>query len=360
MNHLIDRNCSRPYFPGGAQLRRASRDQTAKLNHLRPIFGFRNRERLAIREPFLDEELSGQRIQRANFSAGTAPRLEAGAVMSWDLPPVTKAIAHRFARSYPSTTAVGQACKQGRGQSVRLGPADVLRQPLPGVTTVSFALITGLFAAIYKMMPRAKIAWRDVWIGAVVTALLFTAGKFLIGLYLGKSGVTSAFGAAGSMVVLLIWVYYSAQIFLLGAEFTRVYARHSGSRVSAPQEQPASSMPQSTVGFVTRESASTTSAFHPATGQELPPRRKSAAPFGRRALLSSPGTRCETLEWWSFRGFVVGTILRRFVPLRGFCIGLRPTWRALLQGCGTYAAVVYSAAYRASEGAAGRVSPNNG
>ena len=77
--------------------------------------------------------------------------------MSWDLPPVTQAIAPRFVRSYPSTTAVGPACKQGRGQSVRLGLADVLRQPLPGVTTVSFALITGLFAAIYKMMPRAKI-----------------------------------------------------------------------------------------------------------------------------------------------------------------------------------------------------------
>ena len=80
-------------------------------------------------------------------------------------------------------------------------------------------------------MPRASIAWRDVWIGSVVTALLFTIGKFLIGLYLGKSGVTSGFGAAGSMVVLLIWVYYSAQIFLLGAEFTWVYAHTRGSRI---------------------------------------------------------------------------------------------------------------------------------
>src|SRR5512134_3753980 len=100
--------------------------------------------------------------------------------------------------------------------------------------TVSFALVSGLFAAIYKMMPRADIAWRDVWVGAVVTALLFTVGKFLIGLYLGKSGVTSGFGAAGSMVVLLIWVYYSAQIFLLGAEFTWVYAHRRGSRTGAP------------------------------------------------------------------------------------------------------------------------------
>jgi membrane protein len=104
---------------------------------------------------------------------------------------------------------------------------------------VSFALITGLFAAIYKIMPRADIAWRDVGVGAVVTAALFTAGKFLIGLYLGKSGVTSGFGAAGSMVVLLIWVYYSAQIFLLGAEFTWVYAHRRGSRTgAAPGGQP--------------------------------------------------------------------------------------------------------------------------
>ena len=95
---------------------------------------------------------------------------------------------------------------------------------------VSFAIVTGLFAAIYKLMPRAEIAWHDVWIGAIVTAFLFTIGKSLIGLYLGKSAVTSGFGAAGSLVVLLIWVYYSAQIFLLGAEFTWAYAHAGGSR----------------------------------------------------------------------------------------------------------------------------------
>ena len=94
----------------------------------------------------------------------------------------------------------------------------------------SFAITTALFALIYKFLPRVEIAWHDVWIGAAVTALLFAVGKLLIGLYIGRSGVASGFGAAGSFVVLLVWVYYSTQIFLLGAEFTWVYAHEHGSR----------------------------------------------------------------------------------------------------------------------------------
>jgi membrane protein len=97
---------------------------------------------------------------------------------------------------------------------------------------VSFAISTLLFAMIYKLMPRASIAWRDVWIGAAVTSLLFEIGKFLIGLYLGKTGVASSFGAAGSLVLLLVWVYFSAQIFLLGAEFTWVFSHEYGSKAS--------------------------------------------------------------------------------------------------------------------------------
>lgn len=94
----------------------------------------------------------------------------------------------------------------------------------------SFGMVTVIFAMIYKIMPRAKVQWRDVWIGAAATALLFTIGKHLIGLYIGKSSVASGYGAAGSLVVVLVWVYYSAQIFLLGAEFTWVYAKTFGSR----------------------------------------------------------------------------------------------------------------------------------
>jgi membrane protein len=94
---------------------------------------------------------------------------------------------------------------------------------------VSFALVTGLFAMIYKILPTARIAWRDVWIGAAVTSALFWVGKSVIGVYLGHAAVASAFGAAGAVVVLIVWVYYSAQVFFLGAEFTREYALHHGS-----------------------------------------------------------------------------------------------------------------------------------
>ena len=102
---------------------------------------------------------------------------------------------------------------------------------------VGFVLTTGVFAMIYKLMPRVTVRWHDVWLGAVVTALLFTIGKFLIGLYIGRSAVASGFGAAGSLVIVLLWVYYSAQIFLMGAEFTWVYARTFGSMrgLDAPQ-----------------------------------------------------------------------------------------------------------------------------
>jgi membrane protein len=116
----------------------------------------------------------------------------------------------------------------GKWWAPLFGGWEVLAQLVDLV--VSFALTTAVFAMIYKIMPRVHIAWHDVWIGAAVTALLFTIGKFLIGLYIGKSGVTSGFGAAGSLVVVLVWVYYSAQIFLIGAEFTWAYAHAFGSR----------------------------------------------------------------------------------------------------------------------------------
>ncbi len=119
---------------------------------------------------------------------------------------------------------------------------NYLQNVLPGGDTlwrllnalISFGVITFLFAAIYKVLPDARIRWRDVMLGAAVTAFLFTVGKYLIGLYIGNSSFGSVYGAAGSLVVILVWVYYSAQIVFLGAEFTQVWARRHG-RSIAPE-----------------------------------------------------------------------------------------------------------------------------
>ncbi len=116
---------------------------------------------------------------------------------------------------------------------------DYMNNWMPGVpwlwqtanVLTSFVVIAILFAMIYKFLPDVVISWKDVWIGAAVTALLFTGGKYLIGIYLGHTATASAFGAAGSLVVLLFWVYYSSLIVFLGAEFTQVYARRYGSRI---------------------------------------------------------------------------------------------------------------------------------
>jgi membrane protein len=100
---------------------------------------------------------------------------------------------------------------------------------------ISFAFITLLFAVIYKYVPDVRIEWRDVWIGAATTSLLFSAGKFLIGFYLGHSTVASIYGAAGSLVTLLLWFYYSSLMFFFGAELTQVYATRYGSKVTSPE-----------------------------------------------------------------------------------------------------------------------------
>lgn len=104
---------------------------------------------------------------------------------------------------------------------------------------VSLAAISVLFALIFKYVPETKIAWKDIWVGAIATAFLFTVGKFLIGLYLGKAGVGSAYGAAGSLIVVIIWVYYSSLIFFFGAEFTHVLERSQGSPAQEAVAKPA-------------------------------------------------------------------------------------------------------------------------
>ncbi|HEY2686155.1 MAG TPA: YihY/virulence factor BrkB family protein [Steroidobacteraceae bacterium] len=118
--------------------------------------------------------------------------------------------------------ALGEWLNSFMGESSVILPAmDVI---------ISLSMTTLLFALIYKYVPKERVGWQDVWIGGFVTACLFTIGKALIGLYIGRSSLSSAYGAAGSIMVLLVWIYYSAQIFLLGAEFTHVFAYSHGSR----------------------------------------------------------------------------------------------------------------------------------
>jgi membrane protein len=132
----------------------------------------------------------------------------------------------------------------GHTLEVLLPASEVILQAINFL--VSFVVITLLFAMIYKMLPDVPVSWSDVWIGAGMTSLLFTIGKFLISAYLGKSEVGLAYGAAGSLIVILLWVYYASQIFLFGAEFTVVYAASHGSRL-----QPAANAMPAHEGAVT-------------------------------------------------------------------------------------------------------------
>jgi membrane protein len=176
------------------------------------------------------------------------------------------------------------------GLSHRLGVSDTTNIALQVFNfLLSFGLVTALFATIYKVLPAVPLAWRDVIIGAVVTAVLFNIGKHLIAVYLGNSASTSMYGAAGSGLVVLVWVYYSAQIFLFGAEFTKVYARRYGSlrRIQRPPAAPGPGMsgaPGPVAGAATSGSA-------PGT----PPRASPAgAPGSARAAPSAVAPRLDS------------------------------------------------------------------
>ena len=164
---------------------------------------------------------------------------------------------------------------------------DVLLQAINFV--IGFVVVTGLFALIYKLLPRCDIGWTDVWIGAAVTSLLFSIGKLLIGLYLGRSSVASSFGAAGSLVIVLLWVYYSAQIFLLGAEFTRTYSYRHGSRKG--QAKPAAKASVRSEAGASAETDDAVRADAPPTtpgrpGKPMPSGK--AAPPGKPPLAREP------------------------------------------------------------------------
>jgi membrane protein len=175
-------------------------------------------------------------------ASGVFGQLQQAFNQIWDAPPPRggfRAHIQRRAATFGMILGVGFLLLVSLVLSAALAAVhDLLARHLPFASRIlpalnfllSFAVVTALFAMIYKVLPDVEMSWRDVWLGAGVTALLFTIGKTLIALYLGRAGVASVYGAAGSFVLVLLWIYYSAQILFIGAEFTEVYSRRYGSR----------------------------------------------------------------------------------------------------------------------------------
>jgi membrane protein len=159
-----------------------------------------------------------------------------------------------------------------------LGEAGVLLRVVDLV--VSLGVVTLLFGLMFKYLPDAEVRWKDVWTGALVTAVLFGAGRFLIGLYLGRSAVGSAYGAAGSLVIILLWIYYSSQILFFGAEFTQVYASRKGAKVRPDADAEAMEKPHPLAGRPAREPSAGTVSASP---------RKPAKPEKEAAPAPVPG-----------------------------------------------------------------------
>lgn len=186
-------------------------------------------------------------------ASGVFGQLQEAMNTIWDVPPepnggILEIIKDRFF-SFTMVFGVGFLLLVSLVISAVLSSLnEVVTNIMPGLLflaqllniVVSLGVITLLFALIFKVIPDVDVSWRDVWIGAVATAVLFTIGKWAIGLYLSKSAPASAYGAAGSLIVILLWIYYSTQILFLGAEFTQVYANRFGSRIvadwAAPEE----------------------------------------------------------------------------------------------------------------------------
>jgi membrane protein len=171
------------------------------------------------------------------------------------------------------------AMQQGIGNLLPL--SDLILQLINLV--ISLAAITVLFGLMFKFLPDAKIAWQDVWLGAFVTALLFSIGKTLIGLYLGNSSAASAFGAAGSLILLLLWIYYSAQIFFFGAEFTEAYANLFGSKILPEGQARLTEAVARQARSISARPAVPPGAVVPVTGQD-PEEEREASQFARLLL----------------------------------------------------------------------------
>jgi membrane protein len=175
-------------------------------------------------------------------ASGVFAQLQDALNTIWEVPPPQKGVKGMVkarATSFAMVLVIGFLLLVSLVVSaVLVGIGNFFGNLIPGLAfvwqivnfVISFGVVTLLFGLIYRVLPDVKVPWSDVWHGAVVTSLLFTVGKWLLGLYLGNSSVASPYGAAGSFVVVLVWVYYSAQILLFGAEFTQVYSKHYGSK----------------------------------------------------------------------------------------------------------------------------------
>ncbi len=218
------------------------------FEQLRRLVGSANAHRIQdvirnFHEPSLDTWAGAAGLATIFFGAmGVVGELQASLNQIWDVPPRRlgwRTLVRSRLVSLASVLGAGfmllvslalNAGASAAGKYLEgVLPIPVLFIHLANVVA-SFAVIALVFAMIFKFLPDAKIRWRDVWIGAIVTASLFTVGNFLLGLYLGKSGPASAYGAAGSLVLILLWTYYCAQIVYFGAEFTHVYAVSRGFR----------------------------------------------------------------------------------------------------------------------------------
>jgi len=180
-------------------------------------------------------------------ASGVVAELKASLNKIWDVPPAATglmALLRERLLSFALVLGVGFVLLVSLAINTALAAAGSLLRGDAAQTAVlwmavtfvvTLAIETGLFSLMFKVLPDTEVAWADVWIGAMVTAALFELGKLVVGIYLGQAGIASAYGAAGSLVVVLVWVYYSAQLLFLGAEFTHVYARrHGRARPSIP------------------------------------------------------------------------------------------------------------------------------
>ena len=191
---------------------------------------------------------------------------------------------------------------------------------------ISYVLVTLMFAAIYKVLPDRDLTWRDVIVGAAVTGLLFTIGKSLIGLYLGSSSMASSYGAAGGLLIMLVWIYYSAQIFLVGAEFTKVYASNYGSLIGTEAAHSVAQAAEEPVPDTVRGPTPEPTRYPDEHGGSAPPRR----PAGRTPAGQPPRRDADKR-----RGLVVADpapaltrVLAGFFLLRAFSSAARSLRRS--------------------------------